>query len=127
MSRLTQKYEDGTYGAANDLPCGENSYAFKDLLIEKLGRYESMGEPEDFHRCINVTYYAQNPTVDEYNAREELQRQARIGRAVEKAFEVASTIELYKTIFNINQPDECEFITDFSRVEELVKWAGEDQ
>lgn len=33
MKRLTKTYADGTHGVADNLPCGENSYAFKDLLI----------------------------------------------------------------------------------------------
>lgn len=42
MNRLTKTYEDGTFGVANDLPCGENSYDFKNLLIKKLGEYEEL-------------------------------------------------------------------------------------
>lgn len=44
MGRLTKRYSDGTHGSADDLPCGENSYAYKDLLIEKLGRFEDLEE-----------------------------------------------------------------------------------
>ena len=44
MERLTKKYSDGTHGASDDLPCGENSYAYKNLLIEKLGKYEDLEE-----------------------------------------------------------------------------------
>lgn len=44
MGRLTKTYEDGSFGVADKLPCGENSYAFKDLLIKKLGRYEELEE-----------------------------------------------------------------------------------
>lgn len=39
--RLTKTYEDGTYGVADDLPCGENSHEFKKLLIDKLGAIET--------------------------------------------------------------------------------------
>lgn len=44
MERLTKKYSDGTHGASDDLPCGENSYDYKNLLIEKLGKYEDLEE-----------------------------------------------------------------------------------
>lgn len=44
MKRLTKTYKDGSFGVADDLPCGENSYAFKELLINNLGEYEDMEE-----------------------------------------------------------------------------------
>lgn len=44
MERLTKIYSDGTHGASDSLPCGENSYAYKNLLIEKLGKYEDLEE-----------------------------------------------------------------------------------
>lgn len=48
MDKLTKRYADGTYGVADDLPCGENSYAFKDLLVARLGAYENTDQtPED--------------------------------------------------------------------------------
>lgn len=40
MVKLTKKYEDGSYGVADNLPVGENSYEFKNLLIRQLGMYE---------------------------------------------------------------------------------------
>ena len=43
MDRLTKTYEDGSHGVANNLPCGENSYDFKNLLIDVLGAYEDIG------------------------------------------------------------------------------------
>jgi len=43
MDRLTKTYEDGSHGVANNLPCGENSYDFKNLLIDILGAYEDIG------------------------------------------------------------------------------------
>lgn len=46
MERLTKKYSDGTHGASDSLPCGENSYAYKNLLIEKLGKYEDLEEQD---------------------------------------------------------------------------------
>lgn len=47
MQRLTKTYPDGTHRAAEDLPCGENSWNYKELLIERLGSYEDTGyEPE---------------------------------------------------------------------------------
>ena len=44
MDRLTKTYSDGTHGASDSLPCGENSYNYKNLLIEKLGKYEDLEE-----------------------------------------------------------------------------------
>lgn len=44
MERLTKTYRDGTHGAADNLPCGENSYQYKGLLLEKLGKYEDAEE-----------------------------------------------------------------------------------
>ena len=44
MERLTKTYSDGTHGASDSLPCGENSYDYKNLLIEKLGKYEDLEE-----------------------------------------------------------------------------------
>jgi hypothetical protein len=45
--RLTKKYEDGSFGVADDLPCGENSYEFKNLLIKTLGQYEEFCDVEE--------------------------------------------------------------------------------
>lgn len=44
MERLTKTYSDGTHGAADKLPCGENSYEYKGLLLEALGKYEDAEE-----------------------------------------------------------------------------------
>lgn len=44
MERLTKTYSDGTHGASDNLPCGENSYNYKNLLLEKLGKYEDLEE-----------------------------------------------------------------------------------
>lgn len=44
MERLTKTYSDGTHGAADNLPCGENSYTYKGLLLEALGKYEDADE-----------------------------------------------------------------------------------
>lgn len=51
MERLTKTYSDGTHGASDNLPCGENSYDYKNLLIEKLGKYEDL---EEQGRLINL-------------------------------------------------------------------------
>lgn len=42
LKRLTKTYEDGTHGAADDLEMGENSYDYKNALIESLGNYEDL-------------------------------------------------------------------------------------
>lgn len=44
MERLTKTYSNGTHGAADNLPCGENSYQYKGLLLEALGKYEDAEE-----------------------------------------------------------------------------------
>lgn len=44
MERLTKTYLDGTHGASDILPRGENSHTYKNLLIEKLGKYEDLEE-----------------------------------------------------------------------------------
>lgn len=44
MERLTKTYSDGTHGVADNLPCGENSYEYKGLLLETLGKYEDSEE-----------------------------------------------------------------------------------
>ena len=46
MERLTKTYSDGTHGASDSLPCGESSYDYKNLLIEKLGKYEDLEEQD---------------------------------------------------------------------------------
>lgn len=46
MERLTKTYSDGTHGASDNLPYGENSYNYKNLLIEKLGKYEDLEEQD---------------------------------------------------------------------------------
>lgn len=43
MERLTKTYKDGTHRAADNLPCGENSWEYKTLLLERLGAYEDTG------------------------------------------------------------------------------------
>lgn len=48
MERLTYTCKDGTHRAADNLPCGENSWDYKTLLLERLGDYEDTGlEPEE--------------------------------------------------------------------------------
>lgn len=44
MERLTKTYSDGSFGVADNLSCGENSYTFKDLLVKQLGEYEDLEE-----------------------------------------------------------------------------------
>ena len=44
MERLTKTYSDGTHAAADNFPCGENSYEYKGLLLEALGKYEDAEE-----------------------------------------------------------------------------------
>ena len=44
MERLTKTYSDGTHWASDKLPCGERSFTYLELLIEKLGKYEDLEE-----------------------------------------------------------------------------------
>ena len=37
---------------ADDLPCGENSHAFKDLLIQHLGQYEEFCDIEEIEKVM---------------------------------------------------------------------------
>lgn len=48
MERLTKTCKDGTHRAADNLPCGENSWDYKTHLLERLGAYEDTGlTPEE--------------------------------------------------------------------------------
>lgn len=54
MKRLTKTYNDKTHGAADDLQCGENSWEYKGLLLESLGKYEDLGyTAEELKLCFN--------------------------------------------------------------------------
>ena len=44
MERLTKTYSDGTHWVSDKLPCGERSFTYLELLIEKLGKYEDLEE-----------------------------------------------------------------------------------
>ena len=57
MERLTKTYSDGTHGAAENLPCGENSYTYKGLLIDKLGKYEDMEEQGQLQTMMGNLWY----------------------------------------------------------------------
>ena len=60
MERLTKTYSDGTHGANDNLPCGENSYTYKGLLLEALGKYEDAEEQDLLLRLpckIGATVY----------------------------------------------------------------------
>lgn len=56
MKRLTKTYADGTHGVADNLPCGENSYTFKDLLIHTLGEYGDLGITPDQVRQMDKEF-----------------------------------------------------------------------
>ena len=67
MERLTKTYSDGTHGASDSLPCGENSYNYKNLLIEKLGKYEDAEEQGLLFRLpckVGTKVYAINRIVE---------------------------------------------------------------
>lgn len=56
MERLTKTYEDGTHNVADTLPCGENSWEFKRILLEALGEYEDLGVTPEQVREIDRLY-----------------------------------------------------------------------
>ena len=56
MKRLSETYKDGSHGAARDLPCGENSYDYKNLLIESIGAYEDIGLTPEQLREVDTLY-----------------------------------------------------------------------
>ena len=63
MERLTKTYSDGTHGAADNLPCGENSYTYKGLLLEALGKYEDAEEQGLLLRLPTEAYFIKNNNV----------------------------------------------------------------
>ena len=66
MKRLTKTYADGTHGVADDLPCGENSYTFKDLLIHTLGEYEDLGITPDQVRQMDKEFTRASKELADY-------------------------------------------------------------
>ena len=67
MERLTKTYSDGTHAAADNLPCGENSYEYKGLLLEALGKYEDADEQGLLLRLpckVGDTVYLIRPNSD---------------------------------------------------------------
>lgn len=70
MERLTKTYSDGTHGAADNLPCGENSYQYKGLLLEALGKYEDAEEQGLLLRLPckvgDKVWYINKPFILEY-------------------------------------------------------------
>lgn len=70
MERLTKTYSDGSFGVADNLPCGENSYTFKDLLVKKLGEYEDLEEQGRLLKLpckVGDTVYYINPDKNTIN------------------------------------------------------------
>ena len=77
MARLTKTYRDGSHGAADNLPCGENSYRYKELLLETLGKYEDLEEKGlllrlpckvgDTVYCIFIRYTKCTPNNKEFD------------------------------------------------------------
>lgn len=79
MERLTKMYEDGTHAAADNLPCGENSWEYKRLLIEKLGAYEDTGlEPGEILEGKMLTGWIpvaeRLPSIFEYSGCKEYEK-----------------------------------------------------
>jgi hypothetical protein len=67
MQRLTKTYSDGSFGVADDLPCGENSHQFKKLLIDKLGAFEEKEIEYGFVKKCCTTCIHNTDTTRDYN------------------------------------------------------------
>ena len=115
MERLTKTYSDGTYGAADILPCGENSYTYKGLLLEALGKYEDAEEQGLLLRLpckvgdtiYEVSYENREFVIKEHIVKEFIYRTYRFPRIEiycenENGFLVCN---------NIGKLDECLFLT----------------
>lgn len=60
MKRLTKTYQDGSYGVADDLDVAENSYEFKNLLVDRLGSFEDPMTPDKELKSawgVPISYY----------------------------------------------------------------------
>lgn len=65
MERLTKICFDGTHRAADNLPCGENSWDYKALLIERLGTYEDTGMGPEAVKVLRNNYIALSQSCNE--------------------------------------------------------------
>ena len=115
MERLTKTYSDGTYGAADILPCGENSYTYKGLLLEALGKYEDAEEQGLLLRLpckvgdtiYEVSYENREFVIKEHIVKEFIYRTYRFPR-----IEIYCEIENgFLVCNNIGKLDECLFLT----------------
>ena len=115
MERLTKTYSDGTHAAADNLPCGENSYTYKGLLLEALGKYEDAEEQGLLLRLpckvgdtiYEVSYENREFVIKEHIVKEFIYRTYRFPRIEiycenENGFLVCN---------NIGKLDECLFLT----------------
>ena len=65
MKRLTKTYKDGTHGVSDEWEDRENSYAFKDALIELVGQYEDLELTPKLIRKIDHLYAEKCKEVEE--------------------------------------------------------------
>ena len=65
MKRLTKTYKDGTHGVSDEWEDRENSYAYKDALIESVGQYEDLELTPEQIREIDRLYASKCKEVAE--------------------------------------------------------------
>ena len=65
MNRLTKTYKDGTHGVSDEWEDRENSYAYKDALIESVGQYEDLELTPEQIRTVDNLYAAKCREVSE--------------------------------------------------------------
>lgn len=119
MERLTKTYSDGTHGASDSLPCGENSYDYKNLLIEKLGKYEDLeehGRLVKFYHCESLNeYYIGKRCGNFYYAKAEIQSNGDIclyykwSRYLPWGKHVVDELSLWKEFTYPSEPKEISF------------------
>ena len=127
MERLTKTYSDGTHGANDNLPCGENSYTYKGLLLEALGKYEDAEEQGLLLRLpckvgdtiYEVSYENREFVIKEHIVKEFIYRTYRFPRIEiycenENGFLVCN---------NIGKLDECLFLTQAEAEQKLEEMA----
>ena len=127
MERLTKTYSDGTYGAADILPRGENSYTYKGLLLEALGKYEDAEDQGLLLRLpckvgdtiYEVSYENREFVIKEHIVKEFIYRTYRFPRIEiycenENGFLVCN---------NIGKLDECLFLTQAEAEQKLEEMA----
>lgn len=95
MKRLTKTYSDGTHGVADDLPCGENSYAYKQLLLDELGKYEDLEEQGRLLRLPCKVGDAVYVVTSPFNVFDDIEYDENMKEEVYEAY--VSSVSFYKS------------------------------